>query len=133
MLTKEKLKEAKRQVEKVETPGWGEGAFVYVVKLSGTLLDRVQELTEKHNEEGDPKTNGKRSDIRFLGEMCVALTSDADGKPWLTSDDVPTLLDQDWVTLEQCVEAGLAFNNMTDDSMDEVKEKLKKNQRDKHG
>lgn len=133
MLTKQKLRAVQRKTKKVLTPGWGEDEFVYVIKLNGTQIERVQELIAKHGKQDDAQSNGHVSDMRLLAELCAVVTCNEDGSPWLEPKDVDDLLEGPWEPVEQCVEAGLAFNNLTDESMDKVRDNLKKNQDGKHG
>lgn len=121
----------KRKTLKVETPEWEDG--VYVAKLSGDQMQRVQDLLALHGKAGDPKANGHMGDVRIIVELAVVFMCNAGGATVLAAEDVPRLLDEEFDVLSRVVDAGFAFNNMTDESMERVRKNSPATSGGKHG
>lgn len=124
MLTKQQIFSAKVKTTEVATPEWGDGGSVYVRKLNGSQLGRVQELLELH---GKASTNGKAmSDMELMAELCVIFVCTKDGKQVFAPAEVSKLLDGPFAPMDRCFDEGLAFNNLTEDSMAKVRSDVKK-------
>ncbi|NIO43790.1 MAG: hypothetical protein GTO41_28710 [Burkholderiales bacterium] len=108
-------------VQKVENPEWPE-AEVWVRKLNGRQVERALSLIEgraqaSNSTQGKAESNGKVSDARLTAELFILLTCDVTGTPLFGADDVDVVLDQcEFAPVQRCVEAGLEFNYMTEES-----------------
>lgn len=121
----------KRKTRKVETPEWEDG--VYVAKLTGDQMQRVQDVLALHGKPGDPKANGHMGDVRIIVELSVVFMCNEDGASVLTAEDVPRLMDEEFDVLSRVVDAGFAFNNMNEESMERVQKNLPATNGGKHG
>lgn len=131
MQTTEFPRPKKRKTLKVETPEWEDG--VYVAKLSGDQLQRVQDLLALHGKAGDPKANGHMGDVRLMVELAVVFTCNEEGVSMLTEDDVPRLLKEEFDVFRRIVDEGFEFNNMAEESMERVAKNLPATSGAKHG
>ncbi len=122
-------------VLEVLTPEWSKHPKSYVRLLGGAELSSTQQLIEKFSREAEnkPATNGRMNDMEFLYRLFMALVSDKDGKPLFRDSDLSDAMRLLFKPVNRCMEAGLAFNGMTEEAAKDLRGKSKGVRRGKRG
>lgn len=126
MLTKKRILDSKLKLRKVETPEWEDGEHVFVRILSGPQTEQVQSLLHERDKVEKASPNGAASDMRHMANLCCIFVCDEAGRPVLDPKDASALFDRAFAPIQRCVDEGLAFNHMTEESRKELEEDLKK-------
>ncbi len=123
-------------VEPVATPEWESMPKLHVRKLGGVAMNVVQQLIERFEREHADRAvaeNGRMTDVEFVYKLFVVFVCDAQGESIFTDDDLPKVMELMFVPVNRCVDAGLAFNHMTEEAAKDLRGKSKGVRRGKHG
>lgn len=126
MLTEQEILESPPKTLRVETPEWKEGGHVFVRILSGPQTELVQQLLAKRAKAEEESSNGAVNDMQHMSELCCIFVCDEAGAKVLEAEQAGALFQKAFVPIQRCVEEGLAFNHMTEESQKDLEESLKK-------
>lgn len=125
---KEKMLAAPIPVQEIKTPEWSELQLVHVRKLDGVLLALTQQLIERYERqraETKVESNGQMTDTDFIYELFIVFVCDAKGAPIFETSEKPSVMKLLFAPVERCVNAGLAFNHMTEEAAKDLRGKSK--------
>ena len=105
-------------VEKVDVPEWGEGAFIYIRQMSAGSRDKFETAALRSRLNDDPA----KADTKGLRSLMVALTVCDEHGVLLFDDrkDAVELEKKNAKALDRIVQASQKFNGMANDSIEEA-------------
>ena len=104
-------------VEKVDVPEWGEGAFIYIRQMSAGSRDKFETAALRSRLNDDPA----KADIKGLRSLMVMLTVCDEHGVLLFDDrkDASELEKKNAKALDRIVQAAQKFNGMSEDSVEQ--------------
>lgn len=123
-------------IREIATPEWSKRPKSYVRLLCGVELSAAQQLVEEFSQQsGEAKahTNGRMTDMEFLYRLFIAFVSDEHGAALFRSDELTDVMKLLFKPVNRCMEAGLAFNGMTEEAASDLRGKSKEVRRTRHG
>ena len=104
-------------VEKVDVPEWGEGAYVYIRQMSAGSRDKFETAALRSRLNDDPA----KADIKGLRSLMVMLTVCDEHGVLLFDDrkDASELEKKNAKALDRIVQAAQKFNGMSEDSVEQ--------------
>jgi hypothetical protein len=105
-LTKAQIAKSSTAIERVETPGWGAGGFVYCRQFPASMAEEVREVVDK------VVNDKKLTEAERMAYWTVLGTCDRRGRRKFTQKDIPMLIEKSLIPLQECYNAIMRLNSL---------------------